>query len=106
MKKEKTEDGTFFSQVYEIVRQIPKEKVISYGKIARLLGNPRAARQVGWALRYCPDELPWQRVVRADGSIAPGGQADLRRGLLEAEGIIFTPDGRVDMDSCGWSPTD
>ncbi len=95
-------DGSFFQQVYEIVRQIPRGKVISYGQIARLLGNPRAARQVGWAMRQCPDGLPWQRVVMGDGSIAGGGWGELRRELLVEEGVVFLPDGRVDMARCQW----
>jgi methylated-DNA-protein-cysteine methyltransferase-like protein len=92
----------FAQQVYAIVAQIPQGCVCSYGTIARLLGAPRAARQIGWAMRHCPDELPWQRVVRADGSIAGGAYADLRRAMLEAEGIPFLPDGRVDLSQCGW----
>ena len=94
--------NTFFEQVYAIVAQIPEGQVISYGKIARLLGSPRAARQVGWAMRRCPDSLPWQRVVMADGSITGGGFADLRRSILESEGITFLPDGRVDMEEHEW----
>ena len=94
----------FFSRVYDVVRRIPYGKVASYGQIAGLLGAPRAARQVGWALRRCPDSLPWQRVVRADGSIAGGGYSELRRALLLEEGVPFTPDGRVDMPKCRWLP--
>lgn len=93
---------SFFSRVYAIVRQVPAGCVISYGQIAWMLGCPRAARQVGWAMRRCPDDLPWQRVVRADGSIAGGGYAEVRRALLEGEGVPFTADGRVDMARCAW----
>ena len=97
-------DKSFFQQVYEVVAQIPYGRVISYGQIARLLGAPRAARQVGWAMHSCPDGLPWQRVVMADGSIAGGGWSALRRVLLEQEGVPFLPDGRVDMARCRWLP--
>ena len=93
-------EKTFFERVYEIVAQIPCGRVMSYGQIAWQLGCPRAARQVGWAMRHCPDELPWQRVVKANGEIAGGGMADVRRALLEAEGVPFLPDGRVDMEKC------
>jgi len=96
----------FFKQVYEIVENIPYGKVISYGEIARLLGRPRAAREVGWAMRNCPDGLPWQRVVMADGSITGGVFADIRRGLLESEDVTFLPDGRVDMSKCRWLGSD
>ena len=92
----------FFRQVYAIVAMVPRGRVVSYGQIARMLGNPGAARQVGWAMRVCPDELPWQRVVKADGTIAGGGFSALRRALLEDEGVPFTPDGRVDMEACRW----
>ena len=97
-------EAGFFQAVYEIVAQVPRGRVVSYGQIARLLGSPRAARQVGWAMRQCPDELPWHRVVMSDGSIAGGGWADLRRALLEDEGVPFLPDGRVDMAKCHWLP--
>ncbi|NLW21282.1 MAG: MGMT family protein [Clostridiales bacterium] len=92
----------FFDQVYDLVAQIPQGKVISYGQIARLLGRPRAARQVGWAMRRCPEGLPWQRVVMADGSITGGAFAARRRALLEMEGVPFTGDGKVNMAACRW----
>jgi methylated-DNA-protein-cysteine methyltransferase-like protein len=93
---------SFFDRVYEVVAQIPRGKVISYGGIARLMGNPHAARQVGWAMHSCPAHLPWQRVVMADGNIAGGGFAEERRALLAAESVTFLPDGRVDMKACRW----
>ena len=92
----------FAEQVYEIVAQIPPGKVVAYGQIAAILGRPRAAREVGWAMRNCPEELPWQRVVMADGSIAGGGHASLRRARLEDEGVTFLPGGRVDMAAHRW----
>ena len=97
-------EASFFQQVYALVAQIPYGRVVSYGQIARLLGDPRGARQVGWAMRHCPDALPWQRVVKDDGSIAGGGWAEIRRALLEDEGVAFLPDGRVDMARCRWQP--
>lgn len=92
----------FFEQVYKVVEQIPSGKVASYGQIARLLGRPRAAREVGWAMRCCPEQLPWQRVVMSDGSVTGGIYSDMRRSLLESEGVAFLPDGRVDMSLCRW----
>jgi len=92
----------FFKQVYEIVEQIPYGKVISYGEIAKILGRPRAAREVGRAMRCCPDGLPWQRVVMADGTITGGVFADIRRSILGSEGVAFKHDGRVDMSTCRW----
>lgn len=92
----------FFEQVYDIVNKIPYGKVMSYGQIARALGRPRAAREVGWAMRCCPGHLPWQRVVMDDGTITGGQFADARRLELLEENVDFLPDGRVDMDSCRW----
>jgi len=96
--------SSFFDQVYGVVSRIPYGKVVSYGQIARILGRPRAARAVGWAMRSCPDRLPWQRVVMTDGSITGGVFADERRTLLICEGAPFLPDGRVDMSECQWEP--
>jgi methylated-DNA-protein-cysteine methyltransferase-like protein len=92
----------FFNQVYVVLAQIPRGKVVSYGQIARLVGKPRAARQVGWAMRRCPEGLPWQRVVMADGSVTGGDYAAERRALLQAEGVAFLADGRVDMKKSAW----
>lgn len=90
----------FYKQIYDTVRKVPLGKVISYGQIARILGRPRSAREVGRAMRICPEDIPWQRVVMADGSIAGGEFADMRKGMLVAEGVEFLPDGRVNMKKC------
>ena len=90
----------FYQQVYETIVKIPHGKVMSYGQIATYLGRPRASREVGRAMRICPDHLPWQRVVMADGSITGGQFADARRAILEAEGVSFLLDGRVNMKIC------
>ena len=96
----------FYASVYAVVEKIPHGKVISYGQIARFLGRPRAAREVGRAMRYCPEHLPWQRVVMTDGSITGGGYAEIRKALLESEDVAFLPDGRVDMTACRWAGPD
>ena len=92
----------FYEDIYAVVKRVPYGKVISYGQIARLLGRPRAARAVGRAMRICPDGLPWQRVVMADGAVTGGVFAETRRAILESEGVMFLPDGRADMKRCGW----
>ena len=86
--------------MYSVVAQIPRGSVMSYGQIARALGTPRAARQVDWAMRHCPDNVPWQRVVKENGEITGGEYAEVRRMLLEDEGVSFLTDGRVDMGKC------
>ena len=94
--------GSFYQQVYQLVARIPKGKVATYGQLAWMLGTPRGARQVGWAMRKAPDGLPWQRVVMADGSITGGGYEPLRRAMLVEEGVPFLPDGRVNLAACQW----
>ena len=91
---------TFFQAVYEVVRTIPYGRVMTYGDIARTIGFPRRARFVGYAMRVCPEDLPWHRVVKADGSIAGGGFAPVREMLLKKENVPFLADGRVDLSQC------
>jgi methylated-DNA-protein-cysteine methyltransferase-like protein len=85
--------GRFFTRVYELVRQIPRGQVATYGQLAALLGSPRGARAVGWALRALPPALersvPWHRVVGSGGRISPRGGAGplIQRRLLRAEGV-------------------
>ena len=64
---------SFFETVYEIVKQIPRGKVMSYGQIARAAGFPRKAREVGWALHVNPDpeHIPCHRVVNREGRVSP-----------------------------------
>jgi methylated-DNA-protein-cysteine methyltransferase-like protein len=95
-----------FEQVHIVVRCIPTGKVASYGQIARMLGQPHGARTVGWAMRGLPEGsgVPWHRVLNAAGRVSisdPGGAARQRR-LLEIEGVIFEPDGRIDLNRFGW----
>ena len=97
-----------FTQIYDIVRQIPYGKVATYGQIAELAGNKRLSRVVGYALHANPDPegIPCYRVVTKDGRTSPAfafGGADIQRALLEADGIEFTEDGRVDMAKYGWT---
>lgn len=83
---------SFFARVWELVRDIPPGQVLTYGDVARLLGVPRGARSVGWALRALPDEphgIPWHRVLGAGGRITltgPSGLVQARR--LRAEGHL------------------
>lgn len=98
----------FTQRVYELVRAIPRGRVLSYGGVAALLGHPRAARGVGGALAALPDgsDVPWWRVVNHNGEISIKGHlhgAALQRALLEAEGVNFGRNGRIDWKACGWS---
>ncbi len=92
----------FFARVYALVREIPRGRVATYGQVAVMLGVPRGARAVGWALRALPvaaaARVPWHRVVGAGGRISPrrGPGPDVQRRRLRAEGVRFR-DGRVDI---------
>lgn len=92
-----------FEKIYAVVKTIPKGKVATYGQVAFLAGNPRWARVVGYALHHNPDPstIPCHRVVNREGKVAPGfvfGGSDVQRQLLEAEGIVFEPDGTIDLE--------
>ena len=81
----------FYRQIYEVVRRIPKGKVMTYGEIAAAVGRPKCARQVGYALHCNPDpkNIPCYRVVNRDGRLAPAfafGGVDVQRTLLERDG--------------------
>src|SRR5258707_4023746 len=98
---------SFPEQVYAIVRKVPRARVITYGAIARLLGDPRKARQVGWAMAATPDRrprIPAHRVIRANGELPAGHAA--HRARLAAEGVHFLDDGRVDLDAHLWLQDD
>jgi methylated-DNA-protein-cysteine methyltransferase-like protein len=102
---------SFFEQVHEVVCRIPPGKVATYGQIARILGQPRSARTVGWALRSTPEgrKIPWQRVVNSKGTVSfrpdsPG--AAIQQALLEEEGVVFDQEGRIDLEIFGWEGLD
>lgn len=100
-------DG-FFAAVYDMVKQVPRGTVATYGQIAALIGAPRRARYVGYALHVNPDPgpIPCHRIVFADGRLADGfafGGPEAQRAMLEAEGVAFLPDGRVDLAVSRWT---
>ena len=104
-------DVNVFEKVYRLVSMIPEGKVASYGQIARMLGSPRGARTVGWALHGLPDgtKVPWQRVINSQGRISTSclqHDANLQRELLEAEGVVFDERDRVDWEVYGWEGLD
>lgn len=97
----------FFKSVYEIVALIPKGKVATYGGIAGMIGSPRGARIVGWAMRSAPKglKLPCHRVVKTTGELCPSyvfGDSEIQRAMLEAEGVTFRKDGTIDMERHLW----
>ena len=103
---------SFPQRVYAIVAQVPPGRVITYGTIALLLGEPRKARQVGWAMAATPARdppLPAHRVINARGELSGGpgfGGYAGQRTMLEAEGVAFMRDGRIDLERYLWLPGD
>jgi len=102
-------DGKFAERVEALVRQIPAGRVMTYGQIAALCGNARAARIVGGIAHFGDPELPWQRVVNKSGGLAagyPGGRRG-HRAHLEAEGFEIDDEDRVvDMARRLWNPVE
>lgn len=98
---------SFYDKVYEIVRQIPKGKVATYGQIAMILGSPKASRAVGYALHFNPDpeNTPCFRVVNRDGGLARafafGGVREHAARLI-ADGTEVRPDFTVDLEKYQW----
>ena len=102
---------TFYDQVYAVVRRVPRGRVTSYGRVARMLGRPKAARAVGYALsalaqkREPAPSVPWQRVINSQGRISTpnmDGGADLQAALLRAEGVAVDENLRVDLGVYLW----
>ena len=82
----------------DVIRRIPRGRVMTYGEVAMAAGRKGAARQVVWALRDCGPDVPWHRVVGAGGRILLPGEAALEQRLrLESEGLQFIC-GRVNLE--------
>ena len=93
------EEKTFTELVIEVMKNIPKGKVAAYGQIATLAGNPRGSRRVSWVLNSHSERegLPWHRVINSKGMISLTGEGyDIQRSLLEAEGVVFKDNGKID----------
>lgn len=98
---------TFRRAVYALVRRVPPGQVVTYGQVAALLDRPRAARAVGGAMKRCPDDVPWHRVVNAQGGISRrrhAGSMLTQRIRLEQEGVRLRR-GRVPLHRYRWEPT-
>jgi methylated-DNA-protein-cysteine methyltransferase-like protein len=98
-----------YAMIYDVVDRIPRGRVATYGQIASLAGLPGHARQVGYALHATPDEreIPWHRVINARGEVSRRSEPQfesIQEQLLQAEGITFTPAGRIDLKRYQWQP--
>lgn len=106
----------FYTQVYRLVQRIPAGQVSSYGRIAQMLGRPRAARAVGYALSALKDAhsgdpftsatVPWQRVVNSQGRISIHHRevtAHKQAAILRTEGVEVDENLRIDLERFLWS---
>ncbi|HEY9772816.1 MAG TPA: MGMT family protein [Planktothrix sp.] len=110
-----------FEQVYEIVKRIPKGKVLTYGAISKMMDGRLSAAAVGWAMnglgqgkKYNSENVPWHRVINSKGGLStrhesgePGSDGQplkLQQVLLEDEGVEFDDDHMLDVDFYLWKP--
>ncbi|HRW05888.1 MAG TPA: MGMT family protein [Caldilineaceae bacterium] len=103
--------SAYYEQVWDLARQVPPGRVVTYGQIAQMIAPPAgldpqeykawSPRWVGDAMAACPDDVPWQRVINAQGKISERPGAQRQRHLLEGEGIVFVND-KVDLKRYQW----
>ena len=105
----------YYELVWNFVRQVPSGCVVTYGQIAQSLPAPpplaldeqaiSVSRLVGSAMAACPADVPWHRVINAQGKVSNRANADKQVQLLEAEGLCFAQ-GRIDLHECQWHGPD
>ena len=96
--------NSLYQRVYDVVRQVPPGRVVTYGQIATVVGSSLTAREVGEAMAALRDRqptplVPWQRVINAQGKISTGPR---QQHLLEHEGVVFNARGHTDLQRFGW----
>jgi methylated-DNA-protein-cysteine methyltransferase related protein len=109
-----------YSKVYDIVMQIPRGRVLTYGVVSKMMGGRLSPLAVGWALKALPEDasktkdgslyhsksVPWHRVLNSRGTVStrsePGMVPDLQQRLLEAEGVSFDFEGKIDLPKYLW----
>jgi len=107
----------YYEQVWNLVRQIPRGKVASYGQIALMIPPPMGVdfdsykafspRWVGGAMAACPDDVPWQRVINSQGKCSTGRMTipvNLQQSILESEGVKFSESDKCDLEEYRWFP--
>ncbi|WP_420645122.1 MGMT family protein [Candidatus Leptofilum sp.] len=103
--------ATYNEQVWQLARQIPRGRVATYGQLAKMIPPPATVnpdeyrafgpRWVGNAMAACPANVPWQRVINAQGKISQRPGAEMQRQLLENEGVLFNKD-KIDLKAYQW----
>ena len=108
MKREP--DLQYRERVYQIVRRIPRGKVMTYGQVAYILGEGYTPRTVGFVMHGADERnTPWQRVINSQGRCSTGRivlPADKQQRMLEREGVKFDESGRCDLEQFLWKPNE
>ena len=105
--RKKSDERSFFDDVFDVVKLIPKGRVTSYGAIANFLGVKSSARMVGWAMFGCPHKLPAHRVVNSAGLLT--GKHHFKtphtmQARLEKEGVVVKKDKIQNFREVFWDP--
>jgi methylated-DNA-protein-cysteine methyltransferase-like protein len=101
------DEPAYRKRVYDLVKEIPRGKVMTYGQIAIVLGEGYTARTVGYVMHRAEDGVPWQRVINSQGKISTGRLSipvNLQQSMLEQEGVVFSPKGKCDLETYQWWP--
>ena len=105
-----TNDKNYRAKVYEIVKEIPSGKVMTYGQIAEILGEGYTPRTIGFVMHAADTEnVPWQRVINSKGGCSTGKMTmpiNLQQKMLEDENVVFNEKGVCDLDEYKWFPED
>jgi len=102
------DEQSYREKVYEIVRQIPGGKVMTYGQIAEILGEGYTARTIGYVMHAADTEnVPWQRVINSQGKCSTDKLLlphNIQQKMLEDEGVVFSEKGKCDLEEYRWFP--
>jgi methylated-DNA-protein-cysteine methyltransferase related protein len=108
MDNEQVNESKYQERVYEIVREIPAGRVMTYGQIAAMLGAGYTPRTIGYVMHAADTEnIPWQRVINSQGACSTGKMmlpVNLQQKMLADEGIKFNEKGRCDLNIYRWFP--
>jgi methylated-DNA-protein-cysteine methyltransferase-like protein len=101
-------DQTYRERVYDLVRRIPRGRVMTYGQIAAILGEGYTPRTVGYVMHAADTKnVPWQRVINSQGKCSTGKMTipvNLQQSMLEQEGVVFDSKERCDLGRYLWVP--
>ncbi len=99
------EHERLYARIYTVVRQIPAGRVATYGQVAEIVADC-TARMVGYAMAASPDDVPWQRVINAQGKVSPRADhwgSEVQRLRLQEEDIVFDGDQKIDLAQVRWA---